>query len=399
MPRLSLPQDYIKNQGNLIEDFETLSEWSTTGAVAISSDTNHFKTGTQSICFTHTSASWGAMTKTISRSFLGTRFFHVWVYIPTYQDRDGIVQVVLRLSSVSNFSKYMQMLWSGLSNLSIGWNCLGCHRDDFTNTGGESWANTMIRMRFELVRQTGAAPQLSFDSFYIDMETLPRCVIMFDDGYSSTYNVAYNYMQPRGLKGTVYMISDWIGTSGKLTQENLNTMYNAGWAIANHTSDHSNLSLLTQEQVQEKLIACRDALNTLGFTRSSRHVAYPYGAYSSEALAAMSACGMLTGRDTASTYNFPPVEDLHLLHVKSCQASVSLSTAKQWIDYTLKSGSTLCLLFHDLVESPSGVNWAISDFQALIDYIIARRLKCVTIDEWYEGLTNPRYRSVPLDRG
>ncbi|MCL6582714.1 MAG: polysaccharide deacetylase family protein [bacterium] len=399
MPRLALPQNYIKNQGSLIEDFETLSEWSTTGAVAISADTENFKCGTKSIRFTHTSASWGAMTKTINRSFWGTRFFHVWVYIPTTQDRDGIVQVVLRLSSVSNFSKYMQMAWFGLSNLSVGWNCLGCHRDNFTSTGGESWANTMIRMRFELNRTTGAAPQLSFDSFYVDMESLPRCIIMFDDGYASTYSVAYDYMQPRGLKGTVYMISNVIGTSGWLTQEDLTTMYNAGWAIANHTSDHSNLSLLTQEQAQEKLIACRNVLNVLGFTRSSRHVAYPYGTYSSETLLAMSACGMLTGRDTASTYNFPPVEDLRLLHVKSCQASIPLSTAKGWIDYTIKSGATLCLLFHDLVESPTGVSWAISDFQALMDYIVARRLQCVTIDEWYEGLTNPRYRSVPLDRG
>lgn len=57
------------------------------------------------------------------------------------------------------------------------------------------------------------------------------------------------------------------------------------------------------------------------------------------------------------------------------------------------------LVFHAIIESPAvAENWPIADFQALIEWLVAKKVDCPTIDEWYEGLINPRHRAIPLNR-
>ncbi len=42
-------------------------------------------------------------------------------------------------------------------------------------------------------------------------------VITFDDGFESTYTIAYPIMQQYGIVGTVYVVPSWIGSPGYLT--------------------------------------------------------------------------------------------------------------------------------------------------------------------------------------
>ena len=60
-------------------------------------------------------------------------------------------------------------------------------------------------------------------------------VITFDDGFESTYTIAFPLMQQYGIKGTVYVVPDWLGAPGYLTLAELTEMHNAGWTIASHT--------------------------------------------------------------------------------------------------------------------------------------------------------------------
>ena len=55
--------------------------------------------------------------------------------------------------------------------------------------------------------------------------------ITFDDAVDQQYTNAFSAMQSRGLVGTIYVPSGWIGQAGKLTWSNLKDMYNAGWGI------------------------------------------------------------------------------------------------------------------------------------------------------------------------
>jgi hypothetical protein len=68
------------------------------------------------------------------------------------------------------------------------------------------------------------------------------------------------------------------------------------------------------------------------------------------------------------------------------------------IDNAIKDGTTIIFLCHRLLANAGETATAIADFKALVDYVVERGIDVVSVDEWYEGLTNPRYRSIPLSR-
>jgi hypothetical protein len=56
-------------------------------------------------------------------------------------------------------------------------------------------------------------------------------------------------------------------------------------------------------------------------------------------------------------------------------------------------------LLHSIIETPTvSAEWSIANFQSLINYIVSLKIKCVTIDEWHEGLTDPRALSISVSR-
>ena len=396
MSRSALPQNYTVNNGLLLEDFENTGNWtvSTDCGGTIATDTVRYRTGTQSIKFTLTNG-YVSITKAIS-TVINPRIMHLWVYIHTA--RDTFYQVEVRLSSAADMSKRFYAYFN-LANLVEGWNLLTVHRDNWTCVNGESWSNTMIRLKVAVYTASGKSLVASLDNLHYNTEKLARCLIQFDDARDSAFSEGYTYMNSRGLAGSVYINSDRIGASGYMTVDNLTTLYNAGWALSNHTSDHSDLSLLTQAEAEAKIADCTNWLIAHGFPRAAKHFAYPLGHYNSSTLAAVDATGMLTARTSWTGSYSTPVGDLRLTLMKGVWRTTTLAGARAMIDQALKLEMTIALVFHELVASPAiDTQWTITDFRALIDYIVACKIPCATIDEWYEGLTNTRYRSLPLSR-
>ncbi len=60
-------------------------------------------------------------------------------------------------------------------------------------------------------------------------------------------------MEQYGIKGTVYIVPEWIGSPGYLTLAQLTALHNAGWTIANHSWDHPALPSLTTTQITTEL--------------------------------------------------------------------------------------------------------------------------------------------------
>lgn len=210
----------------------------------------------------------------------------------------------------------------------------------------------------------------------------PALLLVFDDGDPSAYDEGFAYMKEHGIKGTAYAIGNSV--AGKYYM--FNTLYNAGWDIANHTQTHANLTTLTQAQVQAELTNCQATLEGFGFTRASKQVAYPGGSYNATVLAAMAATNMLTGRSTLlGTDHYIPIADVYEL---SCDVvfgnTTTLQDAYDWVDDVITKGKIGIGLFHKLVASPSTlIEWGISDFQDLIDYIVSQNIPVLTISELY----------------
>ena len=421
MPRSSLPQNYIIREKTLIEGFEslTVTGW-VQGLIAngtMTADTTHVHSGAGAIKLTVTSAGQSTlMGKAFSSpiKFTTETLFHLWFYVPDYPVQQNIHYVQLIMTSYSSnpalawTDQTSAMLDMSSSDCIPGWNHLCVKASEFYQEGSEigaNWSRPMTAMKLRAYTQTGKTGYVTFDSFSYAQETMPRCLLTFDDGYDSIYSVAFAKMNPLGLKGTIYITKNIVEEATSpyvaITKEHLNEMHEAGWAIANHTVSHPHLDTLTQSQVEDELMGCYEWLVKNGWTRAAKHVAYPYGTPITQAMvAACKATGMLTGRTTIGTY-FPyqptPVDNMYGLKSHCLGIPATLENMKVFVDKAIKNQATINFFGHALKDGQeTGSYWGATDFEGLIDYIVARKIPCVTIDEWYKGLTNPRYRSPAL---
>jgi hypothetical protein len=87
--------------------------------------------------------------------------------------------------------------------------------------------------------------------------------------------------------------------------------------------------------------------------------------------------------------------NLYYLKARLVGRLVALATIKGWIDEAIEKGLTLILIFHKIIETPvTDTQTSIADFCEVINYLVAKKAHCVTIDEWYKGLIDPRYSSA-----
>jgi len=76
-------------------------------------------------------------------------------------------------------------------------------------------------------------------------EAIPKkaVIISIDDGYRSTYDIAYPILKKYGFKATLFIYTDFIGASrNALTWDQLKKMKADGFEIGSHTLSHSDLT-------------------------------------------------------------------------------------------------------------------------------------------------------------
>jgi len=399
-----LPQNNLLDQGTVLEDFENIDNLTIAGG---SGEENllQYRTGTKSIKLSAI-VDGGAPTavKTINLNLESCHLFSLWVYLHSAEDTDW--QIRLDFGSVSNLSKRMTATFEGNKWLYQNqWRKLSCHRDDFVSTGGELWKNQMVAMRVTAASHGGKSISASFDEVRYGEEGLPQCVITFDDVYIDDIGGGeseYDYMADLGLKATLYVIPSAVGMAGHVSLSQLKNLYTQGWAIANHSNGHdtwANHLITTQAGYESALKGCYDYLVNNDMPRAARHVAYPAGYVNTQVLAAMTAQGMLTGRTVIGYYQPTPMGNYHLMISRNTATATPLATAIGWIDLAIKQQSTVILGLHDIRDSGGTSNrWSIANYKGLIDYISSHKIECVTIDEWYNRLTLPRYQSLPAAR-
>lgn len=393
--RNALPQNYISKSPEIIADFETIGAWSKSGTGNLSADTTNYRTGTQGMKLETT------VPETVVRGHCSTinwqpganKTIAIWYYVP---EPAKIYNIEFIVSSVTDLSKYLKYVEGAVPQ--TGWNCIYIRLDQWTATNGDSLSNKIVYMRFAVQTKSGQTSYITFDSVEVNEGGRPRCIVMLDDGRESCYTVAKDILEDRGIPGTFYVVSDWVGTSGKMTLANLQELYANGHAIANHTSDHSDLTTLTEANQEAVILAGQNYLLTNGFSRSAKHLAYPYGRSNANTVIAKTSAGILTSRSLGLWPTKGYECSFHALGALiQLVDPADVAAIKASIDSAIASESSFCILAHGFDDGgPSAIST--SDFTTIMDYLVEKRIKCVTIDEWYNGLTNPRYRSLPVGR-
>jgi hypothetical protein len=417
MLRSALPQRYIENEGTLFEGFETFSDWSVyNGSATLVENTSQYHTGSTSLKVTTGSGGcnvWKTFSPAISIVGTGITGFLIWIYF--HDSPQNFASLSFRIGSdseaIADRAKDTYTItyldYYGHYNLSIGhWYPIYISKDNFTLEGTQTWEEFLEKgiefIMIILAATTGNTTTISIDDIRINPVSLPRLLFTFDDGIKSVYDNAFPIMQAADIRGTEYINSNYVGTEQtgymRMTVAELTELYVAGWTIGNHTNDHTNLESVSINTAREKIIVCRDWLIANGFSRTANHFCFPYGGGETLALQELTSELCETARDVSLLSCRPPFS-LFYLPGWDVNKTDTLAEVIAFIESGVSAKGTINLLFHRIEDTPSSdYSWSTANFQALVNYVISRRIKVVTMEEWYKGLTNPRYRSLPLSR-
>lgn len=108
-------------------------------------------------------------------------------------------------------------------------------------------------------------------------------IITFDDGYADNYRYAFPILQKYNLKGTIFLISDYVSTyPNYLTWAQVDEMQESGLIdFESHTLSHEQLDKLSPEETWNQLDNSKKALEW-HLQKEINFLAYPCGSYDEE---------------------------------------------------------------------------------------------------------------------
>lgn len=406
MSRSALPQNLLVKPGTLIESFQNALDWEAISNATIANDVVHYKEGSQGVKLTSTAPSVTTVmdkpTENIDLSHATT--LTMWIYV---EDINCLANSSMRiyLANDPSWARY----FVGYPNLDFklvtGMNKIRLTMADMdkSDTPAATWDDPIRQIRLRFTSTDAGSASLTFCGLYADQENIPKVMIVADDVHPTVYSEMFTYMNPKGLPLTFYVYGSGVGSTGNITLAQLQEMYAAGCDIASHCWTHTDLTSVDIATAKSLIAQNRDWLISNGFTRSANHLAYPFGGYNPAILAELPGLGVSTARianGSMMPYMFPPVDNLYLLPIGYPTSYVTLAEIKAIIDAVILRKGNMILLFH-IIRTPieEEWDWTVEDFRALVDYLEERHIDCITISEWFNQLTNPRYRSIPLSRG
>ena len=102
------------------------------------------------------------------------------------------------------------------------------------------------QMRYLAQNGYTVIPMARLGDFLEGKTALPRksVVITIDDGYRSTYDIAWPILKKHGFPATVFLYTDFVGASDALTWAQMKEMSASGLIdIQPHSKTHSNLTM------------------------------------------------------------------------------------------------------------------------------------------------------------
>jgi peptidoglycan/xylan/chitin deacetylase (PgdA/CDA1 family) len=398
------------SSGAVLEDFESTAGWRV-DAGSIATDTLHVKHGAASLKVTAPVGVQAQIAKTnlnwdLSRE---NRSIQMWVFLKSTDIPPEAASVSLKvhlfLSNDNSFSNF----WSAYHTIDCheGWNLLrwtpGTGTDpDWkpNNLGSPSWDQPIHAVMLQVTGRSDRGYEASFDDFRVGVTGVKPAVLWtFDDGYEENYTDVYPYLQAHGMQGTMYAIGNWPGTGGsKITLPHLHELYDAGWAIGNHTIDHSDLAGLSQAAAADKIAQGRDWLLGQGFTRSANFLAFPLNDTSQAAIAAAADAGVTAARQAGFRNEYLPLDEaLELSAFPFDDEPIDLAAWEHRIDLAIANGGTLIINAHSMDGSQRSDHapGELDLFHEMVDYLAQKHVWCPSIDAWWNTMVQQSATGTP----
>jgi peptidoglycan/xylan/chitin deacetylase (PgdA/CDA1 family) len=130
--------------------------------------------------------------------------------------------------------------------------------------------------------------------------TLPAkpVVLSFDDGYRPQFTFALPVLRRLGWAGLLNLKAE----GSDLYESNVEAMIAAGWQLASHTIDHSDLTTLSGASLVREVAESRQILRR-EYGVPVKSFCYPAGRFDTETIAAVEAAGYTTATTEIPGYS------------------------------------------------------------------------------------------------
>jgi peptidoglycan/xylan/chitin deacetylase (PgdA/CDA1 family) len=228
--------------------------------------------------------------------------------------------------------------------------------------------------------------------------------LTFDDGTQDQYDHARPLLSAHNMKGTFYINSGRLGTTGFMSEQAVQQLAADGHEIGGHTLVHADLATLPPDDQKRTICNDRVALLKLGLT--VRNFAYPFGSSDATSRQSTADCGYNSARTVGGIVSptsctgcryaetIPPADLYQTSTPDSVKTTTTLDNLKSYVTNSEQhGGGWVALVIHHVCDG-CGDDYAISPalLASFLDWLATRSAtgtRVVTVDDVIGGGTKP----------
>ena len=136
---------------------------------------------------------------------------------------------------------------------------------------------TLQTLRHILKGSMSMGQLVSIDQAIVSSEDASRSICLtFDDGFSSDYDLVLPELKRINATATFFIVTDWLGTPGYLTEQQVRDLSDSGMQIGSHSKSHPNFLAITPKERLDELRGSKLILeNIIGKEIST--FSFPFG--------------------------------------------------------------------------------------------------------------------------
>lgn len=245
-----------------------------------------------------------------------------------------------------------------------------------SNVTGTPDMSSIVLMRVTVAARADAADDLIVRIGEIEQATMSRAAVVmdFDDATTPQYEQAFPIMELYGLKGTLGVITSFVGEPGYMTWAQIREMSDAGWAIVSHSHNHLPYASMEAAAAEADLILSSEIMRDEGFEFGSRVLVCPFGSFSVDLLRlATNPYRVIRwgGQTEGTTFvlPFPQSNGLYQGH-RSPLNTDALATLTGYIDDAIALPGMVTFAWHKVLATASETySTSVADFTAACAYV------------------------------
>ncbi len=181
----------------------------------------------------------------------------------------------------------------------------------------------------------------------------PLVTLTFDDGYDNEFTNTMPLLQKYGFTSTQFIITNVLNTPGYMTNAQVLGLYQNGNEIASHTVTHNDLTQENPSQLPAEMGQSQATLQSIT-GHPVTDLAYPYGLYNSNILAATkSVYGAARGVENGlnSKDNFNPYD----IKVQNTFNTTTTAQIADWVAQAKATNTWLVLVYHQVSPTDNSI--------------------------------------------